>query len=241
MRGRGRSPAEAATPGRGGPAGDLAFAKVDLERAVRTGTPEVTFGPGKTPAEAAAIARLLWARHGMLLATRLEPGQAAAILEAVPEATEHPRARLVVARRDPLEPPEGTGRVVVVPAGTADEAIAEEAALTAGWLGSRVERVREAGVAGLSRVLGEVERPRAARCVVAVAGMDGALPSVVAGLVAAPVVALPNSIGYGAAFAGLAALLAMLNACAPGVGVVNIDNGFGAGVLTHRINVGAGD
>jgi NCAIR mutase (PurE)-related protein len=203
----------------------------DTHRALRTGEGEAVYCPGKTPAQAAAAFAALAAGGGPVLATRAEEGHVQAIIAAVPEAVAHPEARMVVLPGTAEE----CGRLAVVCAGTSDLPVAEEAAVTAGALGAAVSRVYDVGVAGLHRLLVHLGGLREAGVVIAVAGMEGALPSVVAGLVSAPVVAVPTSVGYGVAFGGLAALLAMLNACAPGVGVVNIDNGFGAAVLAVRV------
>ena len=203
----------------------------DTHRALRTGEAEAVYCPGKTPAQAASAFGALASGGGPVLATRAEEAHVQAILAAVPGAVAHPEARMVVLPGAP----EACGTVAVVCAGTSDLPVAEEAAVTAEALGAGVIRVRDVGVAGLHRLLLHLAVLRTAGAVIAVAGMEGALPSVVAGLVAAPVVAVPTSVGYGAAFGGLAPLLAMLNACAPGVGVVNIDNGFGAAVLAARI------
>ena len=203
----------------------------DTHRALRTGEGEAVYCAGKTPEQAAAAFAALAAGGGPVLATRASEQHARAITAAVPAAVHRAAARMVVLEgRARL-----AGRVAVVCAGTSDLPVAEEAAVTADALGAEVVRVHDVGVAGLHRLLSRAEVLRAARVVIAVAGMEGALPSVVAGLVAAPVVAVPTSVGYGAAFGGLAPLLAMLNACAPGVAVVNIDNGFGAGVIAARI------
>jgi NCAIR mutase (PurE)-related protein len=204
---------------------------VDTHRALRTGESEAVFCSGKSPEQAAAAFAALAAGGGPVLATRAEERHVRAIVEAVPAAVHHPEARMVVL---PGTPP-ACGEVAVVCAGTSDLPVAEEAAVTAAALGATVTRVADVGVAGLHRLLSHIEGLRRAEAVIAVAGMEGALPSVIAGLVPAPVVAVPTSVGYGAAFGGLAPLLAMLNACAPGVGVVNIDNGFGAAVLAVRI------
>ncbi len=212
---------------------DLGFARLDHHRGLRCGLPEVVFGQGKSPEQVAAVARALADRSGRVLVTRAEPAAAAAVLEALPDARWEREARCVVLDRAPAEP---VGRVLVVAAGTADRPVAEEARVTAEAAGSLVETMHDVGVAGIHRLLAGAERLRRARCVVVVAGMEGALPSVVGGLCDVPVVAVPTSVGYGASFGGLAALLAMLNSCAAGVGVVNIDNGFGAGVLASRIN-----
>ncbi len=203
----------------------------DMHRALRTGESEAVFCSGKTPEQAAAAFAALAGPGGPVLATRATQEHARAIAAAVAGAVHYPSARMVVLPG--AEKVEGT--VAVVCAGTSDLPVAEEAAITVEALGAAVTRVHDVGVAGLHRLLGHLKTLRQADVVIAVAGMEGALPAVVAGLVPAPVVAVPTSVGYGAAFGGLAALLAMLNACAPGVGVVNIDNGFGAAVLAVRI------
>lgn len=215
---------------------DLGFARVDHHRHLRQGAAEVILGRGKTPEQAAAIAVALARRSPNLLITRADRAMFDAVRVALPGAAYHAAAGLIVLERE--APPTGRGTILVVSAGTSDAPVAEEAALTAGLLGGPVERLQDCGVAGLHRLLAEVERLQRARVVIVVAGMDGALPSVVAGLVAAPVIAVPTSIGYGASFGGVAALLTMLNACAPNVTVVNIDNGFGAGFVAAAINRG---
>ncbi len=213
---------------------DLGFARVDNHRAIRQGFPEVVFCEGKTVAQAAAIARRCLERHGTLLATRASREIFNAIKVAAPRAKYHPLSRAIVVR--PVRPGPPVGHILILSAGTSDIPVAEEAAVTADVLGSRVETLYDVGVAGLHRILDNQAALDAARVLVVVAGMDGVLPSVVGGLVSKPVIAVPTSIGYGASFHGLAALLTMLNSCAAGVAVVNIDNGFGAGVLAHRIN-----
>ncbi|MGQ9778383.1 MAG: nickel pincer cofactor biosynthesis protein LarB [Bacillota bacterium] len=227
------SPDEALTRLVMAPYEDLGFAKVDHHRALRQGEAEVVYCPGKTPEEVAAIMASLAAKGGNVLATRATEEVHRAVKAVLPEAEYSPRAKMVFLRR---RPPWTKGEVCVVSAGTADAGVAEEAALTASLLGSTTTRLFDVGVAGLHRLLAHQELLHRARVIVVVAGMEGALASVVAGLVAAPVVAVPTSVGYGASFGGVAALLAMLNSCAGGVAVVNIDNGFGAGVLAHRIN-----
>lgn len=229
------SPQEALEHLRTLPFEDLDFAKVDHHRSLRTGLPEVIFAPGKTPEQIVEIARSLASRGQNVLITRLTGQQAAVVTRAIPEMAYHPTGRLAVWRQQDLEP-SGRGKILVVTAGTADLPVSEEAAVTAELLGNRVERLCDVGVAGLHRLLAHIEVLRQAAVVVVVAGMEGALPSVVAGLVARPVIAVPTSVGYGASFRGLAALLAMLNSCAAGVTVVNIDNGFGAGVAASLIN-----
>jgi NCAIR mutase (PurE)-related protein len=213
---------------------DLGFAKVDHHRALRTGFPEVIYCPGKTPEQAVQIAKRIRARRHVVLATRCSPEHCAQLRQAFPEAVCHELARVTVIGRPPrpsptAPPPKAGKAVAVVTAGTADVPVAEEAAVTAEALGCQVERIYDVGVAGLHRLLGHRERLEKARVIIVVAGMDGALASVVGGLVSAPVIAVPTSVGYGASFQGLAALLTMLNSCAAGVTVVNIDNGFGAG------------
>jgi NCAIR mutase (PurE)-related protein len=216
--------------------GHLGFAQVDHARARRCGFPEVILGRGKTPAQVAAIFFELARRADLVLATRCTPEQFAAVRARIPRARWHEDARAITWRR--RRAPRGKGLVVVAAAGTADRPVAAEAHLTAEFMGARVEAFHDVGVAGIHRLFRVVPRLRAARVVVVVAGMEGALPSVVGGLVAAPVIAVPTSVGYGAAFEGLAALLGMVNSCAAGVSVVNIDNGFGAGYIAALINAG---
>ena len=209
-------------------------ADLDRDRVARRGYPEAVYCAGKTPEQLRVIAAAVRDLAQVTLFTRADDDHAAAVLAALPEARWDADAGLLAW---PPVPPEPTGGlVVVVAAGTSDLRVAREAMLTASYLGRPCELVVDVGVAGLHRILGHLELLRRARVVVVVAGMDGALPSVVAGLIAAPVVAVPTSVGYGAAFEGLAALLAMLNACAPGVAVVNIDNGYGAGHLAAQIS-----
>ncbi len=212
---------------------DLGFARVDNHRALRTGFPEVIFCPGKTPAAVAGIAREILSGGNDLLATRADRKQFAAVKKVDRRAEWHETARAITLRRKPRK---GSGLVVVCCAGTSDLPVAEEARITAEILGARVERLYDVGVAGIHRVLAGRDLLARACVVVAVAGMEGALPSVVGGLVSCPVIAVPTSVGYGASFGGLAALLAMLNSCAAGVTVVNIDNGFGAGYAAALIN-----
>ncbi|MFQ5694201.1 MAG: nickel pincer cofactor biosynthesis protein LarB [Nitrospinota bacterium] len=219
------------------PFADLGFAKVDHHRLLRNGYPEVIYAEGKPPGQVRAIAREMLEGGGMVLATRVSP-ECVRSLESLGVPMEHHEAaRMVVLNRRASSAGEGrAGCVAVVTAGTSDQPVAEEAACTLEALGNRVERVYDVGVAGLHRLLDSWPVLREARVVVAVAGMEGALPSVIGGLVDRPVVAVPTSVGYGASFGGLAALLAMLNSCAPGVSVVNIDNGFGAAIHADRIN-----
>jgi NCAIR mutase (PurE)-related protein len=213
--------------------GLTAFANLDLDRAARRGYPEAVYCRGKTPEQVGAIAAALGRAGARTLFTRATPAHAAAVLAALPDAAHAADCGLLAWPPDPPEPV--GGRVLVVAAGTADHPVAREALLTARHLGREAHLIVDVGVAGLHRILGRIDDLRAARVVVVVAGMDGALPAVVAGLVAAPVVAVPTSTGYGASFEGLAPLLTMLNSCAPGVGVVNIDNGYGAGHLAAQI------
>jgi len=212
---------------------DLGFASLDHHRALRTGFPEVVLGLGKTPEQIAAITERLAARADSLLVTRTSSEAYQLVRKQLPDAKYHADARAITLERAPAPKQPG---VVVCCAGTSDLPVAAEAAVTAELMGSSVDRMYDVGVAGIHRLLDKTERLQAANALVVVAGMEGALPSVVAGLVAAPVIAVPTSIGYGASFQGLAPLLAMLNACAAGVSVVNIDNGFGAGYLAAVIN-----
>jgi NCAIR mutase (PurE)-related protein len=212
---------------------DLGYARLDTGRAARTGDPEVVYGAGKSPEQLVGILTALHGAHPdrAVLATRLSAAGAAAIREALPAAVLHETAAAVTLGSLPTP----RGLVTVVSAGTSDAAVAEEAALTARVYGAGVHRVTDVGVAGIHRVLAAREDLDRADCLVVVAGMEGALPSVVGGLTGAPLVAVPTSVGYGASFGGLAALLGMLNSCAPGVTVVNIDNGYGAGVFAARV------
>jgi pyridinium-3,5-biscarboxylic acid mononucleotide synthase len=216
------------------PVADLGFAQVDTHRALRKGFPEVIFGAGKTPTQVVRIAAKLIEHHERVLATRVTPEHARALRKKFKRAVHHELARCVTIERKPL--PKRAGSIAVICAGTSDLPVAEEAAVTAEIMGNRVERVADAGVAGLHRLLGRLETIQQANVLVVVAGMEGALPSVVAGLVGKPVIAVPTSVGYGASFGGIAALLGMLNSCASGLTVVNIDNGFGAGYAASQIN-----
>ena len=215
------------------PLANLGFAQVDLHRSLRKNFPEVIYGEGKTPAQVAAIAAKILRHEKRVLVTRIGPDHARIFRRRFRRAVHHEAARCLTLDVKPL--PKRPGTIAVICAGTSDLSVAEEAAVTADIMGNQVERVYDVGVAGLHRLLGRLESIRRARVIVAVAGMEGALPSVVAGLVAKPVIAVPTSVGYGAAFEGLAALLGMLNSCASGLVVVNIDNGFGAAVAAHRI------
>ena len=228
-----RSPAEAFARLRDLPVQELGFARVDTHRALRHVVPEAVFCPGKTPGQVVAILGRLAEHHANVLATRADGAVLDAIAASGLAHRLHPEARLAVV--NPLAR-EGDGLIAVVSAGTADQPVAEEAALTAEAMGNRVERLYDCGVAGLHRLVAHLERLHESNVIVAVAGMEGALPSVVAGLVDRPVIAVPTSVGYGASLGGLAALLAMLNTCAPGVSVVNIDNGYGAAAQASQIN-----
>src|SRR5262245_45117281 len=214
---------------------DLGFARVDHHRTLRKGFPEVILGQGKTVRQITDIAQRLLAHGQPALITRLDEQQAQEVRVTLPALRYYPDGR-IGAVGEPLVPPVGQGTILVVSAGTADLPVAEEAAVTAELMGHQVERLYDVGVAGLHRLLGSVDKLYTATVLVVVAGMEGALPSVVAGLVDRPVIAVPTSIGYGASFNGLAALLAMLNSCAAGITVVNIDNGFGAGFAASLIN-----
>jgi NCAIR mutase (PurE)-related protein len=213
---------------------DLGFARVDHHRRIRQGFPEVVFGPGKTPDQIAGIARTLVSAGQNLLVTRTTVEAHRAVAAVLPEAQYHDLARCITLDAHSAAP--GRGTIAIAAAGTADLPVAEEAAVTAEIMGNTVDRIYDVGVAGLHRLLKEHARIGAARIIIVVAGMEGALPSVVAGLVDVPVVAVPTSVGYGASFGGLTALLAMLNSCAIGVSVVNIDNGFGAAAIASSIN-----
>ena len=214
---------------------DLGFARVDHHRQLRQGFPEVVFAAGKSLEQVRGILTALQAKAENILVTRLDPDKAAALLNDFPEAQYHPDSQVLILSRGEI-PDRGRGLIVVLSAGTSDIPVAEEAALTARLMGHRVETVYDVGVAGLHRLLAHQYLLAQATVFIVVAGIEGALPSVVGGLVDRPVIAVPTSVGYGASFGGLAALLAMLNSCATGVAVVNIDNGFGAGYLAALIN-----
>jgi len=219
---------------RAAPFVDLGFARVDTHREVRQGFPEVILGLGKTPAQIAAIAEKIVGRGQTLLVTRATPDAYDAVRAVVPAAEYQRDARAITYAQGRVEA--GVGTIAIMCAGTSDLPVAEEAAITAIMMGNRIDRLYDVGVAGIHRLLAERERLQKSRVVVVVAGMEGALPSVVAGLVKVPVIAVPTSVGYGASFGGLAALLGMLNSCANGVAVVNIDNGFGAACMASLIN-----
>lgn len=236
VRGGGRSVEDALEALAVAPVEHLAFAAVDAHRALRTGVPEVVYGAGKSAPQIAGILGALLSRGQAAIATRVEAGKAAEVRARLGEARVawYPDAEVLVARDG--DPPPKIGRIGVVDAGTSDRRVSEEAAVVADALGNDVLQVHDVGVAGLHRILARVPDLRACRVVIVVAGLDGALPGVVAGLVHAPVIAVPTSVGYGASFGGLGALLTMLNACSPGVSVVNIDNGFGAAYQASLIN-----
>jgi pyridinium-3,5-biscarboxylic acid mononucleotide synthase len=214
---------------------ELGYASVDHHRALRLGFPEVIFGQGKTADQIIGIARSLQARQDVILATRLDEAKAERVREALPEMEYHTTAGALLWTRGEI-PRFGLGTVLVVAAGTSDLSVAEEAAVTARALGNDVDTLYDVGIAGIHRLLHHHKRLRDAAVIIAVAGMEGALPGVIGGLVDRPVVAVPTSVGYGASFGGVAALLGMLNSCAPGVVVVNIDNGFGAAYAASLMN-----
>jgi NCAIR mutase (PurE)-related protein len=215
---------------------DLGYAHVDHHRAIRQGFPEVIFGQGKTPEQVAGIAARLLERSGNLLVTRTTPAAFERVRELAPEAVFHESCQAISVQRDLTI--HGHGLIAVVTAGTSDIPVADEAALTIELMGNRLERLFDVGVAGIHRILSRRQLLESARVIVCVAGMEGALPSVVGGLVRVPVIAVPTSIGYGASLHGIAALLGMLNSCSSNVTVVNIDNGFGAGFVASLINRG---
>jgi NCAIR mutase (PurE)-related protein len=213
---------------------DLGFARVDHHRTLRQGFPEVVLALGKTPAQTAAIAAEIVKRGHALLVTRAGADHYEAVRTLVPQVTFNADARTVTLKQGAIDP--GRGTILIAAAGTSDLAVAEEAAVTAEMMGNTIDRVYDVGVAGLHRLLREHDRLMSARVIIVIAGMEGALPTVVSGLVRVPVIAVPTSVGYGASFGGVAALLAMLNSCASGVSVVNIDNGFGAAFVASLIN-----
>jgi hypothetical protein len=218
------------------PFDDLGYARLDTHRALRQGVPEVVFCQGKTSEQIAGILERLWQSHDRVLGTRATAEQAAFVRDRLPDARYDPMARLItLVRRELPVPPDDAPYVMVATGGTADLPVAEEAAQTLEFLGRRVVRAYDVGVAGIHRLLSRTEQLVAAEVIITVAGMEGALTSVVAGLVNCPVIGVPTSVGYGAHFGGVAPLLTMLNSCALGVAVVNIDNGFGAAVYAHTI------
>jgi NCAIR mutase (PurE)-related protein len=213
---------------------DMGFAMLDMDRLERTGIPEVIYGEGKTPDQICRIAARLYEKEADILITRLHADVAQAVMEIVPDAEYHALARVLLWRKS--REMNEKGYIAVVAAGTSDLPVAEEAALTAAFLGNKVERVYDVGVAGLHRLFNKLDIIRQARVVIVIAGMEGALASVVGGLVDKPVIGVPTSVGYGANLGGVSALLSMLNSCASGVSVVNIDNGFGAACQASLIN-----
>jgi NCAIR mutase (PurE)-related protein len=219
------------SPGAGGLDG---IAHLDHHRALRCGFPEVVLGSAKEPGDLVRIAQAILERSDTLLVTRVDALRAESLQAAIPDAVHHARARAITVQRG--APSEGRPGILILTAGTGDVPVAEEARVTAEAMGQAPEIIHDLGVAGIHRILGQQERLRAARVIVVAAGMDGALPSVVGGLVGVPVIAVPTSVGYGTAFEGLAPLLSMLNACSPNVAVVNVDNGFGAGYMAALIN-----
>ena len=221
------------------PIDDLGFAQVDAHRSLRQGFPEVIFAAGKTPEQVAAIAAKVMEREERVLITRADAGHLAAVSGKFPDALYHESAKCIAVEAKRLTKRPGT--IAVLCAGTSDLPVADEAAVTADFMGNNVARVSDVGVAGLHRLLASMPTVREASVIIAVAGMEGALPSVVAGLVHRPVIAVPTSVGYGSSFGGVAALLGMLNSCGSGVTVVNIDNGFGAGFAANQINALAHD
>ena len=216
------------------PVTDLGFAQVDQHRALRQGFPEVIFGAGKTPVQVVKIAAEILKGSDRVLITRIDSTHAKALKKKFKKAAHHEDARCVVIEKKKTKPRPGT--ITILSAGTSDLPVAEETAITAEAMGNRVQRIHDVGVAGLHRLLARVEDFREANVIIVIAGMEGALPSVVAGLVDKPVIAVPTSVGYGASFEGVAALLGMLNSCGSGVTVVNIDNGFGAAYAASQIN-----
>ncbi len=213
---------------------DLGFARLDADRAARRGLAEVIFAPGKSAEQLVQITRALTGAGQPLFATRVNSEQVTAVLEAFPEAVYHQEARALTLDTAALQEP--IGQVAIVCAGTSDIPVAEEAALTASRMGAHIERVFDVGVAGIHRLFRRIDIIRESRAVVVVAGMEGALPSVVGGLISRPIIAVPTSVGYGASMNGISSLLTMLNSCVPGITVVNIDNGYGAGVAAAMIN-----
>jgi NCAIR mutase (PurE)-related protein len=209
---------------------------LDHHRCLRTGIPEVIYGASKSPEQIIAIASSFLKRSTLLMATRVDPDKAAVIRQALPAIHYHPQARMLTAHEIPADPRKSRGTILIICAGTSDIPVAEEARVTAETLGHRVQTLYDVGIAGLHRLLKHQHLLHAATVIIVVAGMEGALPSVVGGLTASPVIAVPTSVGYGTCFGGVTALLGMLNSCVPGLGVVNIDNGFGAACLAARIN-----
>jgi NCAIR mutase (PurE)-related protein len=214
---------------------DIDYAHIDHHRSLRKGFPEVIFGEGKTHDQICGIMEKMQAQEEVVLVTRIDPDKAKNVLTRFPKAVYHPDARMLILENRPL-PKTGAGKILVISAGTSDIPVAKEAYLTADAMGNAVETIFDVGVAGIHRLLHHKERMESANVLIVVAGMEGALPSVVAGLVKAPVIAVPTSVGYGVSLGGLTALFSMLNACSSNVAVVNIDNGFGAGYFASSIN-----
>ena len=214
---------------------DLGYARIDHHRSLRKGFPEVIWGEGKFPSQILSIMKELKRKGQNILITRLDGGKAKVIQKVFPKSQYYPRSKVLTYLIHPLKP-EGKGTILVITAGTTDIPVAEEAVVTAQFMGNHVETLYDVGVAGIHRLLSERERLEAARVLIVVAGMEGALPSVVGGLVDRPVIAVPTSVGYGTSFGGVTALLAMLNSCASGIAVVNIDIGFGAGYMASLMN-----
>ncbi len=214
---------------------DLGYARIDHHRSLRKGFPEVIWGEGKTSGQVLSIMKQMKGKGQNILITRLQPEKARAIQKFFPKSRYYPPSKVLTYLTHPVKL-EGKGTVLVITAGTTDIPVAEEAVVTAQFMGNRVETLYDVGVAGIHRLLSEKERLESAQVLIVVAGMEGALPSVVGGLVDRPVIAVPTSVGYGTSFGGITALLAMLNSCASGVAVVNIDNGFGAGYIATLIN-----
>jgi NCAIR mutase (PurE)-related protein len=213
---------------------DLAFAKIDHHRELRRGFPEIIFGQGKTPDQIVKISREILKKGNSLLITKVDPSVYRKIKGKLPDVQFNAQAKVIYSKQK--NPAKGKGKISVITAGTSDIPVAEEAAITCEIFGNDVERIYDVGVAGLHRLFGEYDKITGARVIIAVAGMEGALPSVIAGITDKPIIAVPTSVGYGASLKGLAALLAMLNSCPGGVAVVNIDNGFGAAYLASIIN-----
>ena len=214
---------------------DISFANIDHHRCLRKGFPEVIYGEGKTPDQIIGIMEKMMVQENVILATRVNPDKAAIVLGRFPEATYDPDARMLIWEKGDIKET-GNGTILVLSAGTSDIPVAREAALTAKMMGNRVESVFDVGVAGIHRLFSHQSRIETASVLIVVAGMEGALPSVVAGLVQAPVIAVPTSVGYGVSLNGMTALFAMLNSCSSNIAVVNIDNGFGAGYMASSIN-----
>jgi len=214
----------------------LDCARLDHHRSLRTGTPEAVFGENKTPAQLTKILGAMLRQKNVVLATRVGSEKAAVVLKELPALTYHEEARIMTGNQEFIARDQGRGTVMVITAGTSDIPVAEEAAITLKWFGHPVETLYDAGVAGIHRLLAHQEMLHRASVIIVVAGMEGALPSVVAGLVGAPVIGVPSSVGYGTGSGGFSALLGMLNSCAPGIAVVNIDNGFGAACMAAAIN-----